>query len=210
MKLLIISHTEHYKDSNDQIVGWGATVNELNHLSEHFESITHLAMLYTKSAPPSSLSYTSDSIHFKQLPSLGGKSLRSKLKLLFSIPKVISMVRKELKHCDAFQLRTPTGIAVFLIPYLTLFSRKRGWFKYAGNWNQNPAPLGYRIQRCLLKKQNRIVTINGSWDKQPKHCLTFENPCLTTKEIESGKKALLVKKILKIKPKRNKKCTLKS
>ena len=82
-----------------------------------------------------------------------------------------------LGHIDYFQFRAPTGIGVYVIPFLTLYTKTPGWFKYAGNWNQNPAPLGYRIQRRFLKKQNRIVTINGSWDNQPKHCLTFENPC---------------------------------
>src|SRR5690606_41847313 len=66
--------------------------------------------------------------------------------------------------------------------YLTLFCHKKGWYKYAGNWNQKKPPLGYALQRWMLKHQKRKVTINGSWPKQPKHCITFENPCLTEKE----------------------------
>ena len=187
MKLVIISHTEHYKTTAGKIVGWGPTINEINHLAPHFESITHIAMLHDSEAPPSAAEYTEDNIHFVALPVLGGTSISSKLKTIINIPKVISVVNRTLRNADVFQLRTPTGIGVFLIPYLTLFSKKKGWYKYAGNWNQEHPPFGYRIQRYFLKKQSRIVTINGQWPTQPKQCLTFENPCLIDEDLLSGK-----------------------
>ena len=186
MKLAIISHTEHYKTKTGQLVGWSPTVNEINHLAPYFDSIVHIAMFHDNEAPLSASPYTSKNIQFVNLPALGGKSLGSKLKVVWNIPKVIRIVRKELKTVDAFQLRTPTGIGVFLIPYVTLFSSKEGWFKYAGNWNQSNPPLGYRLQRWFLKHQSRTVTINGKWNPQPQHCLTFENPCLTVTDIEVG------------------------
>ncbi|MFD1064155.1 glycosyltransferase [Winogradskyella litorisediminis] len=188
MKLVIISHTEHYKTSDGTVVGWSPTVNEINHLADSFTSITHVAMLHAGTAPKSTMAYTSQNIDFVALPVLGGTSIYSKLKSIVYIPKVISKVRKALKDADAFQLRTPTGIAVFLIPYLTFFSKKKGWYKYAGNWNQKKPPLGYRFQRWMLKKQKRRVTINGAWENQPHHCKTFENPCLTDVDVVLGKK----------------------
>ena len=36
MKLLIISHTRHYIEDG-QILGWGPTLNEINHLLDVFE-----------------------------------------------------------------------------------------------------------------------------------------------------------------------------
>lgn len=186
MKLAIISHTEHYQQPDGTIVGWGPTISEINHLAQDFEEIYHIAFLYPGTPPPSSLPYTSLNIKFVPLKPVGGKGIGAKLKTLANIPKIISTVRKTLKKVDVFQLRTPTGIGVFLIPYLTLFSTKKGWYKYAGNWNQQNPPLGYAFQRWMLKNQKRRVTINGSWPKQSKHCLTFENPCLTEKEREEG------------------------
>src|SRR5690606_10301011 len=120
-----------------------------------------------------------ENINFVPLTPLGGKGYAAKLKIILNIPKIIRVVQKTLQKVDVFQLRTPTGIGVFLIPYLTLFSNKAGWYKYAGNWNQKNPPFGYAVQRWMLKNQTRKVTINGTWPKQPKHCLTFENPCLT-------------------------------
>jgi len=195
MRLLIISHTEHYKKTDGTIVGWSPTLNEINHLASHFESITHVAMLHSGIAPKSSAAYSHDNIHFVALPVLGGASIFSKLKSILYIPKVISMVRKSIRNADAFQLRTPTGIGVYLIPYLTWFSQKKGWYKYAGNWNQERPPLGYRLQRWLLKNQSRTVTINGAWPNQPKHCLTFENPCLTEDDLTKGKTVISQKQL---------------
>lgn len=186
MKLAIISHTEHYKLPDGTIVGWGPTVSEINHLAQDFEEIYHIAFLHPGPPPPSSLTYTSSNIKFVPLKPVGGKGIGAKLKILRNIPKILDTVQKTLKKVDVFQLRTPTGIGVFLIPYLTLFITKNGWYKYAGNWNQQKPPLGYALQRWMLKNQKRKVTINGSWPKQPKHCLTFENPCLTEDEREEG------------------------
>lgn len=186
MKLAVISHTEHYRTSNGTILGWGPTVMELNHLASDFEEIYHIAFLHPGPPPPSALPYTKENIKFVPLEAVGGKGIREKLKILFHIPRIIKIVRKTLKKVDVFQLRSPTGMGVFLIPYLSLFSTKNGWFKYAGNWNQDNPPLGYALQRWMLKNQNRKVTINGSWPQQPAHCLTFENPCLTYSEREEG------------------------
>ncbi len=186
MKLVIISHTEHYKQSDGTIVGWGPTISEINHLAQDFEEIYHIAFLHPGTPPPSSLAYTSKNIKFVPLRPVGGKGLLAKLMIIRNIPIIINTVRKTLSKVDVFQLRAPTGIGVFLIPYLTLFSSKKGWYKYAGNWNQDNPPLGYALQRWMLKNQNRKVTINGRWPKQPKQCLTFENPCLTEKEREEG------------------------
>jgi glycosyltransferase involved in cell wall biosynthesis len=190
LKLAIISHTEHYTAPDGTLLGWSPTVNEINHLLSVFDTIYHVAMLHEGEAPASTMAYTSAQIHFVPLPVLGGTTLGSKLNTLVQAPKVIRLVAQTLKHVDYFQLRTPTGIGVYLIPYLTFFSRHKGWYKYAGNWNQKHAPMGYAIQRWFLKQQSRPVTINGQWPKQPRHCYSFENPCLTLGDIDTGSKVL--------------------
>ena len=196
MTLAIISHTEHYTAPDGTLVGWSPTVNEINHLLELFDSIVHLAMYQEGPAPKSVMAYTSDRIQFIPLPLVGGPNFRDKIKVLWHAPRVISRVSKVLKQVDWFQLRTPTGIGVFLIPYLTLFSRQKGWYKYAGNWNQANPPLGYAFQRWLLKHQSRKVTINGRWPDQPQHCLSFENPCLTDADLAEGRRVKQQKSIV--------------
>lgn len=186
MKLCIISHTEHFRNSKGDLVGWGATITEINHLSKIFDEIYHVAMFHEGTPPLSALPYNSDKITFVKIPVLGGKFLSDKIKTIYHIPKVIKIVNATLKKVDVFQLRCPTGVGVFLIPYLTLFSKNKGWYKYAGNWNQKKPPLGYFVQRFLLKNQTKPVTINGHWKKQQPHCYSFENPTLFESEIDEG------------------------
>ncbi|MGC1633467.1 MAG: glycosyltransferase [Gelidibacter sp.] len=191
--LTIISHTEHYMLADGSIVGLGSTVTEINHLLEVFDTITHVAMLHNTVAPSSASPYTSDKIKFVALPAVGGTTLSDKLAIVFQASKIIMRVHKGLKSSNYFQFRAPTGIGVFVIPYLILFNSKKGWFKYAGNWKQEDAPLAYRFQKWLLARQSLPVTINGFWKDQPKQCLSFENPCLTEEEIQAGQSIIASK-----------------
>ncbi|MBU2939588.1 glycosyltransferase [Lacinutrix sp. C3R15] len=193
--LTIISHTEHYKNPDGSIVGLGATVTEINHLTAVFDRILHVAMLHDVPAPPSALPYTSNKITCIALPAVGGTGIQDKFAIIYKAPKIIATIQQAIQQTDYFQFRAPTGIGVFVIPYLMFFSKKKGWFKYAGNWKQEHAPLAYSLQRWLLKKQKRKVTINGSWPDQPKQCLTFENPCLTEAEVAEGKALAATKSI---------------
>lgn len=193
MKLAIISHTEHYHTADGTVVGWGPTITELNHLIKDFEMIYHLAFLHEGPPPESALPYASEAIVFVPMKPLGGTKMVDKMKLLTAMPSVLKNVADVLRQVDVFQFRAPTGIGVYTIPYLTYFANKPGWFKYAGNWQQQNPPFGYRIQRQLLKKQSKKVTINGRWENQPKHCLSFENPCLTQAERTEGNTVLMKK-----------------
>lgn len=185
-QLTIISHTEHYKTEQGELVGFGATVTEINHLLEVFDKIVHVAVLHDGMAPESALPYDSNQITFVALPVVGGKKIADKVTVIIQASRILSIINKSLKESTHFQFRAPTGIGVYVIPYLILVYRKKGWFKYAGNWKQEHAPLAYRFQRWMLKLQNRAVTINGHWHNQPNHCLSFENPCLTESEFQFG------------------------
>ncbi|MBT8279923.1 MAG: glycosyltransferase family 4 protein [Bacteroidia bacterium] len=195
MKLAIISHTEHFKTRDGTIVGWGPTITEINHLLDIFDEIYHVAMFHDKEAPDSAIPYIDDRIKFVPLPALGGKTLIKKMAIIFQSPRVLSTISSTLKKVDHFQFRAPTGIGVFVIPYLMLLNSKKGWFKYAGNWNQKNAPLSYRIQKWLLRQQSKPVTINGKWDNQSKNSLSLENPCLTRSEINTGRSIREIKDI---------------
>lgn len=50
-KLLIISHTEHFQNADGRIVGWGATVNEVNFLANYWEDVVHIGCFYEKPPP---------------------------------------------------------------------------------------------------------------------------------------------------------------
>lgn len=187
MRLLVISHTAHYLTSDGKVVGWGPTVAELDSLADIFESITHIACLHKElEAPASAIEYKSGNVMFVPIKPYGGVSILKKLLILTQTYHNLKIVRKELKNSDFFFFRAPTSIGLYLIPYLTVFTKKKGWYKYAGNWIQKNAPLSYRIQKWLLLNQPRPITINGKWNNQPINCISFENPCLNDNNRKAG------------------------
>lgn len=190
-KLVIISHTQHYKNEDGLLLGWGSTINEVNFLADYWEEVIHVGCLHTTKPPLSSLPYTKSNITFLAIPPYGGKRIIDKIMIFTKIPIIIFQVVKAIKNASEVQLRLPTSMGLFLLPLFSFFIRRKFtfWVKYAGNWNQENPPLSYSIQRFWLKRNwtNCKVTLNGFWKNQPSHCFSFENPCLTLTAIESGK-----------------------
>lgn len=186
MRILVISHTEHYTDANGTTVGWGPTVKELDALADAFGEVVHIACLHNSTAPASAIPYNGN-VRFVPIKPFGGKGILNKLSILISAFTNMRIIRREMMNADVFQFRAPTSIGLYLIPYLSFFSSKKGWYKYAGNWVQKNGPISYRLQKwMLLSLQNRNITINGSWDNQPLKCISFENPCITNEERIEG------------------------
>lgn len=189
-KLVVISHTEHYKDQDGNIKGWGPTIKEIDYLADYWEEVVHVGCLHAGDIPPSSFAYTKPNIRFVPIPPYGGKTISDKIGILFKIPKIILQVVKSQKDASEVQLRVPTSMALFLLPLFSFILPRKYtfWVKYAGNWSQKKPPLSYRMQRYWLKKNfaKCAVTINGFWPDQPKHCHSFENPSLTGEDIIKG------------------------
>jgi len=192
---VIISHTEHQKTKDGQYVGWGPTVNEINFLSQYWEEVVHVACLEKGVEPRgSSIGYVSDKIKLETIPTFGGRRFWQKLDIFWKMPYILWKVQKSLKNASHVQLRVPMGIGIFLIPYFAIRRKSRYifWVKYANNWGSEQVPLGYKMQRYLLKKNflKCKVTINGFWPNQEKHCISFENPCLNEHQITLGDSAI--------------------
>lgn len=189
-KLVVISHTEHQRTTNGSYVGFGPTVNEINFLSRFWDEIVHVACLENKDPKGNSVPYSGGCIKFIPIPTFGGRTWWSKFAILFKVPKVLSTVHKATRNASHIQLRLPMGIGIFLIFYFLLIKSRSSviWVKYANNWSAKPASISYAIQRWLLKRNilNCKVTINGYWEDQPKHCISFENPSLTDEQHVDG------------------------
>lgn len=189
MKLLIISNMSHY-EKNNQIVGWGPTVQEIDALSTIFEEVTHIGCLHETEAPASSLPYQSKNISFIPLPPAGGESLVSKFKILRYSIRYIRTINKWLPWADIVHVRCPANIPlVALIVLISSRKPKYRWVKYAGNWNpEGKEAWSYTFQHWILQKNlhRGVVTINGEWPNQPKHIFSFYNPSLTSQEMQTA------------------------
>ncbi len=189
MKLLIISHTEHFQTEHG-LVGFAPTLREIDHLATLFDEVVHVATLQSTGAPRVAAPYQATNVRLRLVPAAGGKTIWKKLGLLAVAPRYLWTILSELRRADAVHVRCPAFISLVALVCLCVRRRpQRRWLKYAGNWQ--PAgrdPLAYRLQRWLLHRgwAGGGVTVNGDWPQQPPHVRSFLNPCLTLDELEVG------------------------
>ena len=190
MKLLIISNMAHHHRA-DQIVGWGPAVQEINHLAELFTQIRHIGCLYSETAPDSALPYDSPKISLVPVPPAGGPRWRDKLGILRFTPLYLRTILRELRQADAVHVRSPANIPLLAMMLLAATRHPaRRWIKFGGNWRpENQEAWSSTFQRWWLELglHRGKVTVNGRWENQPSHVVSFNNPCLTRNELDQAR-----------------------
>jgi len=198
MRLLVISHTPHHQREG-QIVGWGATLRELDQLATRFTRIRHIACLHSEPAPSGYVPYAAKNIDLVPVPPAGAEGFLGKLDVLRTSPTYVRTILRELRDADMVHVRAPANIA--LIAMLILSLRKEPaprWFKYAGNWEPDDVESpSYILQRWFLRKpwHRGVVTVNGRWPKQQTWVRTFFNPSLEERDLERGRVAAVAKQL---------------
>lgn len=198
MKLVIISQTPHYGDG-DRVTGWGPTVRELDHLASLFDEVVHVACLHAGEAPASALPYRARNLRCVLLPPAGGPTLGDKLATLPLVPRYVRAIVRAVRWADVVHVRCPASIPLLALAVLRV-SPRRGtrWIKYAGSWEHyGGEPLSSRLQRWLLRggALRSRVTVNGRWQGQPEHVLSFENPCLEAPELAEARRGAAGKRL---------------
>lgn len=199
MKLLIVSGMPHYRKAHG-VVGWGPTVQEIDHLGQLCQEVHHVAPLHDGQAPAMFLPYASSKIVLLPVRPAGGRGLRAKLGILWAFPAYLRKVLRELRWADAVHVRCPDNISLLTILVLScLRSPRLRWVKYAGNWSPEGRrePWSYALQRWWLRcgLHRGVVTVNGCWPNQPAHVYTFLNPCLAQNELEQGARTAQAKEL---------------
>jgi len=170
MKLLIVSHTPHYRMGKG-VVGWGSTIREIDQLGHLFDDIVHLAPLHPGSPPNSSLPYQNPNVHFHSVKAAGGNGLMDKLEILRQIPGWLAAMKSEMRIADTIHIRCPAGIGIVALIAARLWAKEKPiWVKYGGSWEAYPSqPFSYKVQRWYLNENlhKGAVSINGHWDGQP-------------------------------------------
>ena len=187
-KLLVISDTK-MQFKGDTLWGFEPVVRELDSISNLFDEIIWLGYeqhkIKSALAKPVSLN-----IKLIGMPPSGGGGIIGMMKILFYYPIYLYYILKYMKGVTHIHTRAPSHPAM-LAMYISSFDKKRTyWHKYAGNWNEPNPPKSYGFQRALLKKitSNKVfATINGKWPDQNENTITFENPCITEKELTIAK-----------------------
>jgi glycosyltransferase involved in cell wall biosynthesis len=190
MRLLIISNMPHHLREG-QVVGWGPTVQEIDHLAEIFTEIRHIACLHGGPAPRNALPYASDRVRLRPVPPAGGTSLREKLAILGRFPQYARIILEELPQTDVVHVRCPANICLLATVMLAVQREpKLRWIKFATNWQPDGREAwSSTFQRWWLRQgwTRAWVTVNGECSGQPVHVRPFLNPCLTDAELEEAK-----------------------
>lgn len=188
-KLTIITDTLMCKNELGSF-SFGPVVRELEHIEHLFDEITWVGFAKGDNLVDLSMKkIDSKKIKLILLKSVGGKGIISFLTILLHYPYMFFVILKQIQKSNIIHTRAPSHPALIAI-LISFFIKKNKlwWNKYAGDWGQVDAPLSYRFQRNILKiAKFSNVTINGFWPNQPKHCYSFENPCLNHEDIEKGK-----------------------
>ena len=186
MRLVIVSHTPHYRTA-DEVTAWGPTVREIDHLAKLFEEVVHVAPLHKGAPTESALAYESAGVRWRSVSPAGGPRLADKFAILVRLPQYLNAMLAEMRRADVVHVRCPANISLLAIILISLMRAPRlRWLKYAGNWQPDGRePWSYAFQRWWLKSRAHggVVTVNGKWPNQPSHIHSFLNPCLTDREL---------------------------
>ena len=192
-RIVVVSHTEHWRDPHGTIVGFGATTRELDHLATLASELVHVAPLHPGPPPGMALPARAPNVRLVPLAPAGGDSPLAKLRALAAVPRWFATINREVAGADIVHVRCPAGVSMVALAVLALRRRPRDrWVKYAGNWSPTHRDaLTYRLQRWWLRRglARAAVTVNGRWPDQPPWVHTFDNPTLTADEVAGGRAA---------------------
>lgn len=198
MKLLIVSHTAHYR-AGDTWLGWGPTVRELDHLAALFDEVVHVAPLHPGRPPGGAIPYRAANLRLRPVAPAGGPRFTDKLKILKQYPAYARVLWEEMRQADVVHVRCPANLSIVALALLTLRRHpEKRWLKYAGNWQPYEGePWSYALQRWWLRtgRAGGVVTVNGAWPDQPAHVHSFLNPCLTEEELREGRSVAAEKQL---------------
>lgn len=196
-RIVVVSHTEHWRADDGTIVGFGATTRELDHLASLASELVHVAPLYSGPPPGMALAPQAPNVHIIPVKPAGGSRPLDRLLVLTAVPRWATTINRELKRANVVHIRCPAGIS--MVALAVLFMRRQPhdrWVKYAGNWSPDePGALTYRVQRWWLRRglARAAVTVNGRWPDQPPWIHSFDNPTLAAIEVDRGRQAAAAK-----------------
>jgi glycosyltransferase involved in cell wall biosynthesis len=175
LKLFVLTDTR-VKKINERFFIFNAVKFELDAINSLFSEVALLGGDYSNVNEINTLEICSTkwiirSLHFPEQNDIKNS--------FFLLLKLLKQSINQVRKADIIHVRGP-GIPMFVgLIYCIIFPNKIWWFKYANDWSSWGKSNFWDLQKLLLSKFFWIkVTINGKWLNQPKHILSFENPCI--------------------------------
>jgi glycosyltransferase involved in cell wall biosynthesis len=186
-RLLIVSDTAMYAVKGE-LYAFEPVVREIEHFAFLFSHITWIGYLYPGTPPANARKVNPEiSITYIPLKACGGPGFRDKLEVLWRAPGIGLAVWKALRNSEVVHSRAPSMPAFWAILFSAIDRSRRYWHKYAGDWSSEKVPLFYGLQRQMLQLIPHVkVTMNGNFQPDKPHCLSWLNPCISNSELEQA------------------------
>ena len=177
MRLVIVSHTRHFK-SEKGLLAYGPYIREMNLWTEGIEEVSVVAPLGSGSPNEIHEPYNHESIKLIRIPAITLKGIRGFLAALFNSPIILLRLLFIFRKADHIHLRCPGNIGLLGCLVQIFYPSKTKTAKYAGNWDpKSKQPLSYRIQKWILKNtfltRNMKVLVYGEWPAQTRNIVPF-------------------------------------
>lgn len=191
MRLLVVSHLEHYLHQGKYLCGWPAMARELDCLAQEFGEVRHIACFNPNSPRTTATAYRSPHVEVLPVRQAGGPGWRGKLDSLSAMHGYFRLIRQEILTADALYIRSPANVAMAALAALASVRRKPPicWVKYAGEWRGRcNQPWSYSLQGAWLRMglAGGFVTVNGDIAGEPAHVLSLPNPSFSTDERQTA------------------------
>lgn len=189
MHFLIITHAEHYMDSDGELYAYAPYVTEMNLWLKYVDQVTIVAPLANDLDANISSTYEHPNINFIEVEAFSLTSLKHALKAILVLPSIKWKVYKAMKTADHIHLRCPGNMGLIGC-FIQIFSpKKKKTAKYAGNWDYNSKqPWSYRLQQYILNNtfltKNMTALVYGEWDGLSKNTKPFYTASYFNDEIE--------------------------
>ena len=185
--LCVVTDCIHF--SSNGRIGSNNTIliRQLDELFKYFNKITICCPFSNDDINNDIQFYEKTNIKFFFLKKLGGNSIQNKIELLLNIPKIIYQIHNASIDADFIYQRFPNNINLPGFFY-TLFSNKKLFASYLGEWDGNKGSITYLIQKYLLRYFYKGPVFIYDFSNKKKFITTY-SPSFYEVDWEEKKKA---------------------
>jgi len=188
MTFTIVTHVSHIQKEG-KYYAYEPYIKEMNLWLKYVDKVIIVAPLdVSRSISNIDISYEHENIDFRSIPAFNVLNWKNKLKTLFRILPIMSVIFKAYRQSDHIHLRCPGNIGLLGALVQIFFPKKIKTVKYAGNWDPNSKqPWSYNFQKRILSNtfftKNARVLVYGNWKRQTKNVTPFFTASFSETEI---------------------------
>lgn len=177
MRLLVISHADHYKKEN-ALYAYSPLVREMDLWFSFVDEVEIVAPLKEGKTTDIHLAYQRSDSEFTEVREINFQTAGRVLKSVIFLPGILLTLFRAMRRADHIHLRCPGNLALLGCLVQIFFPSKPKTAKYAGNWDPEAIqPWSYRLQKWILSNtflsRNMKIIVYGQWPKMTRNVKPF-------------------------------------